>query len=432
MGFLERLFGRKEEVTTEAERNTLDINATSNFLNIKYNEKFDPFKGQVKSKYNEIQATLRNLKSNLSSLEKANFQGPLDSASIQIAISQRKSFINKLKVMINQLNKPLDLSFDSIIDYVHSSLISVTEVDNHTVKEFSFFEKFFEKESEAIFENFKTVFKITKTLSSLVSEEKNLLNPIINAQNELASLKENMEDVREKEKEIVSYDERLLGLQKRLKYEEEKMKNLEASDEWNKFSQSLEKKKELISSISEIKSNISQNFSKIDRPLKKFQHLIQSGKEKIEDEKILNRCLDSPVDFLIETGNFTFVNSILEKVKRSISSGVLDLKDKGKSLSEINWMMENNIFEELTVKYKSIVNEIEKIEKTISEQSINKLKNEIENSIAQLNRETQETGAEINRNKKQIEKLNISIQERKSNLEKTLANFGNRATIKLE
>jgi hypothetical protein len=432
MRFLEKLFCKKEEKEiAEPAEETFDIETATDFLKKKYNEDFQLIKDDVKTAYEEIQMALGNFKESLSNLEKANFNESLDSVSFQMATSQRKSFINKMKIMISQLNKPLNLGLDSITEYQRSSLLSVKEADEHAVKEFVMFEQLL-KESKAVFKNFKSVFNTTKNFNDLVSKKRELLYPINDTENELDSLKKNIEFVQKVKKEIDEHNKRLLDLKKKLESEEENLRKLEDSDEWNRFNLLIERKKELDSHISEVRANISQNFSKIEKPLKKFQYLVKVGKEEIDDKKILNRYMDSPVDTFIETENFSFINSALERVKLSVLSDAIDLKDKNKALSEIDWMIDHNIFEELVTKHNSMIEEMKKLEKDITEQSVNKLKTEIESRIEQFNREIQAINTKIERNKRQMEKLEVSVQEIKAILERGMTKLiGSKATIKL-
>jgi chromosome segregation ATPase len=432
MRFLEKLFGKKEEKeVAEPTEETFDIETATTFLKKKYDENFQLLNDEVKTTYEEIQVVLENFKQSLSSLEKANFNESLDSVSLQMAISQRKSFINKMKIMISQLNKPLDSTLDSIIEYQCSSLLAVKEADEHAFKEFIMFEQVL-NESKTVFKNFKSVFNATKKFNDMVSEKKELLNPINDTEDDLNSLKKNIEYMQNEKKEIDEHNKRLMDLKKKLESEKENLKKLEESDEWNRFNKLIERKKELDSYISEVRAKISQNFSKIEKPLKKFQHLMKVGKEEVDDNKMLYRYLNSQVDTLIETENFSFINSTLQKVKHSISSDAINLKDKNKTLSEIDWMINNNIFEDLVAKHNSMIGEMKKLEKDITEHSVNKLKSEIEIKIEQLNREIQEITTEIERNKRQIEKLEVSVQERKASLEGNLIKLiGNKTAITL-
>jgi DNA repair exonuclease SbcCD ATPase subunit len=262
--------------------------------------------------------------------------------------------------------------------------------------------------------------------------EKELLNPVVDAEKELDSLKKNIEDVEKNKKEIDEHNKRLLDLKKKLESEEENLRELEASDEWDKFNQLIKRKTKLDSQISGIRSEISKNFSKIKKPLKKFQHLVEVGKEEIDDKKTLNRYLDSPVDALIETENFLLIDSVLERVKRSISSNEILLKDPSKTLSEIDWMIDNNVFEALVTKHNSMIEGIKKLEEDMDKQNVDKSKSEIASRIDYLERNIQATTSEIERDEKQIEKIEVSIQEGKARLETSLATLiGSKVTLTL-
>jgi chromosome segregation ATPase len=262
--------------------------------------------------------------------------------------------------------------------------------------------------------------------------EKELLNPVVDAEKELDSLKKNIEDVEKNKKEINAHKKSLLDLKKKLESEEENLRELEASDEWDRFNQLIKRKKKLDSQIFEIRSKISKNFSKIERALRKFQHLVESGKEEIDDKKTLNRYLDSPVDALIETENFLQISSVLERVKRSISSNAIHLKDQNKTLSKIDWVIDNNVFEALVTKHNSIKEEIKKLEGDMDKLNVGELKSEIVSRIDYLERNIQAITSEIERSEKQIEKIEDSIQEGKIRLERNLATLiGSKVTITL-
>jgi len=422
MSFLEKFFSKKEKKIEKPNEEVLNIEKTSEFLKKKYNENFQILNFEVKKFYEEIQVTLGNFKESLSNLEKANFNESLDSVSLQMANSQRKSFINKMKIMISQLNKPIDSSLDSIIEYQSSSLLSIKEADERAVKEFIMFEQLL-NESKTVFKIFKSIFKTTENLTNLVSEKKDFLKIIGDAENELECLKKNIEYIKNEKKEIDDHNKKLAELNKKRESEEENMKKLERSDEWKEFNRLIEREEELDSNLAEVRNNISQNFSKIEKPLRKFQYLVKVDKEEIDDKKMLNRYLDSPIDTLIETENFSFIKSTLERVKHSISSDSIDVKDKNKALSEIDGMIAHDIFEELVKKHNSMKEGMKKLEKDIEQHDVKKLKSEIEDRIEQLNRESQTIITETDRNKKQIEKLEVNVQEEKTNLERILTDL---------
>ena len=114
--------------------------------------------------------------------------------------------------------------------------------------------------------------------------------------------------------------------------------------------------------------------------------------------------------------------------KNDFNSAITTLKE----LSEIDCIINHNIFEELVTKYNSMIGEMKKLEESIKEQDVTRLKSEIEGRIEHSNKEIQEITTEIERNKRQIEKLEVSAQERKASLEIELIKLiGSKATITL-
>ncbi len=254
----------------------------------------------------------------------------------------------------------------------------------------------------------------------VLSKKNELIKPISDAEKELEFLKKNIKDGEEKNREIDEKNRTLQELKKKLVSEEKNLRNLEASDEWNKFGQLSERKKALSSRISEARADISKNFSKIEKPLRKFQHLVKIGREKIDDERNLDEYLDSPVDALIKTENFAFINSVLERVKRCISSDAFRLKDKNGSLSEIDSAITHNIFEEIVKNHDSLMKEMKEIEEDMTGQNVERLKNEIEIRIENLTRDAQVITTEIERSKTQLETIDDLILERKDTLKKKI------------
>jgi len=321
-------------------------------------------------------------------------------------------------------------------------VVEPTEISFNLEAATAFLKKKYDENFQLVRDEIKTASSVRKrrisrkkVMLNLLSavREKELLDPVVDAQKELDTLKKNIEDAEKSKKEIDEHNEGLLDLKKELESEEVNLRNLEASDEWDRFNQLKKGKMKLGSQRSKIRSEISKNFSKIKKPLKKFQHLVEIGKEEIGDKKTLNRYLDSPVDALIETENFLQINSVLERVKRSILSNAIILKDPSKTLSRIDWVIDNNVFEALVTKYNSVMAEIRKLEEDMDKQNVDESRSEIASRIDYLERNIQATTSEIERTEKQIEKIEASIQEGKARLETSLATLiGSKVTLTLD
>lgn len=433
MGFWKKLFGRgkiedKIQADTESKTfdNTFDIDTIEQFLNNQYNDIFQSFKEYVRSKYEDVQSKLLTFKSSLAKLGKATFskpEGGVNLALVQKLLAQRKSFINKMKLMIDKLSKPMGDSFDSITSYQISVLNSIKTADKYTSREFASFEQLFKEESKLISNNFRSLFTVVKNFDKFVSEKKDSFASISNARNEFEALKKYIRISKDREKELDDLNKHASDLKENLSSEKRRLKDLESGEEWKKFNDLTEDKTDMESQMSEVKFLISQNLSIIEKPLKKFQNLVFRGVEKLDNSKELDKYIDSPVDMLIATKDFAYFRSILRSICNDISSEKINIKNRDKTLSKINWIIDHNVFEELVEKYNPLVNKLKTLEDDISKQIIVKEKQDVENHIEDLERESNSVTEKLVEIKKQVEKSNNLINTSKSNLEKLLSSF---------
>jgi len=414
---------------SESKQRVFDIESVIGSLEKKFDENFQLFKEEIKKSYDEIQARLNDLKGSLINLEKAKLGGDLDaetlrlnSALINLTNAHRKSFIEKMNIMINQLNKSLGSDVDSILEYQQFALHSIIIADGKTLKDYGFFKDMLKKESKEITEKFQLLYDAMRNFDYSVHEKIGNVFSIKKAQDEAASIKKDMEIIQKNKGTLETIARELVELHIKRKSLEENLKKLESDENYLSF---MERGNAIESEISKMKSEIYRNFSLIDKPLRRFRYLIQKNVEKIEidDEKILNRFLDSPVDTLIETGDFALVNSFLDKLQADILNGKLDIKNKEKILQNIKAMIEHNIFKELVLRYNSLEDELNKLKKDKEMENVLKSKNEVRGELEQINRDIEMKSKEIERRKKFIEKLDVSIKERTDDLKKMLPSF---------
>ena len=430
MKFLDRFFRQKEEKKIDEPDKIFDIESATGFLQKKYDDNFQALNAETSEAHGKIIISLGILEESLSKFEKANFEQPDDTFYVRTIISHRKSFLNKMEIMISELSKPLDSDPESMRKYQTSSLSAVKDTDAHVIKEYSIMNDTFPDILKKVLKDFRSVFNATQEFNDRFLKNQDLLKPTTDAMGILDSLKENMRDLEKNKTEADDNGKKLLDLKKKLEAEEESLKSLKLGKDWSEFNRSLEVKRDLESQISEIRSDISENFSKVEKPLKKFQHLVQSGAEEINDKKMLADYINSPVDALIAAEDFSFINTILEKVKHGILSDSIVLKDKNKTLSEIEWIINRNVFKELVSKYNSLLGEMRKLQNTIENQNVSERKKGIEVGIEQFKKDIQSTDAEIERSQKKIEKLKASVTETKKELEDNLTKLiGVKATF---
>jgi len=425
----------KQEVFTivpdnenESKQIVFDIESVIGSLEKKFDENFQSFKEDVRKSYDEIQARLNDFKESLINLEKSKFGENLDaetlrlnSALINLSNAHRKSFIEKMNIMINQLNSPLGSDVDSILKYQQLTLNSVIVADGKTLKDYGFFKDMLKKESEEIGKKFQLLYDAVKNFDYIVHGKIGNVISVKKAQDEASDIKEDMEIVERNKNILETIAMGLVELHIKRKSLEEDLRKLENNEKYLSF---IGRKNLLESEISEVKSEIHRNFYLIDKPLRKFRHL-QKNVEKIgiDDGNFLDRFLDSPVDTLIKTDNFMLVNSLLNKLRTNILNGKLEIKNKEKILQEIKTAIDKNVFNELVLRYNSLEDELNKLKKDKEVENILKSKNEVQGELEQINRDIEMKSKEIERTKKLIEKLDVSIKERTDDLKKVLSSF---------
>jgi hypothetical protein len=432
LSFLERIFGKKKEVTSEdlsekkEEMQVFTVEDAESYLSKNFDGRFEPFKEDANRVYQEMQPIVTNMQKSLNGLAESKYDGLVDSELLQNVVAHRRSFIHKMEIMLERLKKPMQLDFDSILEYDRSISSAISEANQKTVIDYRFLKELFEREADSSIGNFKIVSKMSDDLKNLIKSNTDSLLSIRNVQNGLKSVKEEMSVLYRMEENLKTLNIELSDLKSEHENEGENLKKYENGEEWVSFTELLERKKRKEEEISDLRSQIMQNISRTEKPLRKLKNLVDRGIVKVDDEKVLERYADSFFIAMVEEKNPETINSILKIVQKNISEGKIILKDKEKDLAEIEWILENNVFGNLLEKYLLLEDDLKGLEKNIDEQNALNIKNEMESRIGDLEKRMEMTSLEIEKVKKQIDKMKNSINERKTVLEESLTLLANK------
>jgi len=422
LSFLQRIFGKKEEVKEQI----FSIEDAEGFLSKNFDENFQAFKEDASKIYQDMQSTAVGMQNDIANLKQAEYTGPVDSELLQKVVAHKKSFIQKMEAVAEQIKRPMQLDLDSILEFSRFSSSAISETNAKTVVDYQFLKELFEKEADSAIGKFKILSNKSNNFENLVRKNKDNLFLIKNAQGELQSIKDEMKKLSHVEEDVKSLEGKFSTLESERNSEKEKLEKFEGSEDWLRFNEFLEKKKKIEEEISSIKSQIIQVISKIEKPMKKLKNLVDRGIVKIENEKILEKYAGSTFDALVGEKNPQALYSILKIVHKNISEGKVDLKNREKSMAEIKWLLENDVLEGLLEKYLLLLNELENIEKSISEQKVMDIKNEFEKRIDGIEKQIERARLEMEKLKKQIERMKASANEKKVALAKSLTTLTNK------
>jgi len=423
MGFLEWIFGSKKEETVQERKDyeELSIDNVETILSKKFEEKFEPFKKDANKIYQDLQSATDSIQKSLNELNEANFTDQVDSELLQNVTAHRKSFVQKMEFMKKNLKIPMQPDFDSILVYSQSVSQTISETNQNTVNDYRFVDRLFEKEGERVINDFKVIGKLSDDLKNLIKNNRDSLLSIKNIQNNLNSVKEEMEILHRMEEELKSFEEDLSNLKSKHETEIKKKNELESGEGWTHFNEIKNEKNKVLDDISKIKSELIQNTSKIERLLRKLKNMVDKGTINVDNEKLLDKYVESFLDKVIEEKNIEDVNSILKTIQKNISEGKIDVKD-----DEIKNILENNVFGNILKKYETLESELKEYEKRINEHVEFKKRNDIEDDIKDFEKQMEVTNLEIEKIKKQIDKIKGSVDEKKIRLEKSLSELENK------
>jgi len=424
---LERIFGKKEETREQVfNKQVFSIEDAENFLSTNFDERFQTFKEDASKIYEEMQPVMVNMQKSLENLVRVDFKEQVDSELLQNVIAHKKSFVQKMEIMIEKIKKPMQSDLDSILEFNKYISSAISETNMKTVKDYHFLKILFEKEAQKTFENFKILSNKSDNFETLINSNKENLFSIRNAQKDLQSIKEETRNLNQIEGLLKTFNIKLSDLKSKHDSLKEDLKKFKDGKDWIHFNNLLEKKKIMEEKVSNLKSQIPQNTSQINKPLRKFKNLVDNGIVKIQNEKILKKYVESTLDALIEEKNPKTIRLILEMVQKNISEGKIELKDKEKTMIEINRILDDNLFENFLKKYLLLMEDLEKLEEDITAHRASNIKNKMESQIEDVKRDIEMIRLEIEKVKKQIEKTKNSIKERKITLEKTLTLLTNK------
>lgn len=430
MGILEIIFGKKKgehsENIPEKKEEFLSIEDVDNYLSKKSDEMFEPFKKDANNIYEEIQSAADNLQKTLNELGRSEFIEKVDSELLHNVLSHRTSFIRKMEIMIKQLRKPMQLDFDSILDYSKSISLSVSETNDNTVNDYRFVDRLFEKKGEKTIDDFKVISKLSANLGSLVKNSTGSILSIRNAQSELKLVKEETDALSNMKENLETLDTNMSKLKSEHEKEKDRLNEFENGRDWISFTELLKRKKNIEDYIFNLKSETMKNISRIEKPLRKLKNLVKRGTVKVDEEEVLKKYADSFFITMMEDRNNEKINSVLGIVLKNISEGKIDLKDKEKELEELRWILENDVFENILKKYATLEDDLKELEKNIKERNEPNIKNEIESRIRNLEKQVGIANLEIEKVKKRVEKVEKSVSERKISLEESLALLANK------
>ncbi len=420
MGFIDKLFGKKEPGTIET-----TIELLPSLLKNKFEFQEKDLEQYSAKKISEIKHLHKKALILLEDIQKKEINESKGGRFNKAAMTSKQQIENQLKRLLEKLspdNRGLTLS-DARAYSGEGYALMITEINTFR----------------------KSIFYTSAFLKEEMSELGKILQEIINSFNEMnntfsknAELFEFEKVVRiinniDLEKKEISFIKKEVELNNKLV--DEKKKELETHkklvDEYltspgiEKLKDSEKERSLIAEKKQKLKFEVSSLLGSVDRPLQRLNSLSESNRWVLrEDQKeILELILTNPLLALKKDTKAEKFKSVLEEVKKAIEEGKIELKEKEreKRLNALNELLVFDFFENVFWKLNEIQKEQDRLTKEISSNpaqvelnkknlELDELKKEI-SSIEETNRKLGHKTSEIKKHvESEIKQLSIFVE----------------------
>ena len=411
MSWLERIFGKKEE---KLEKTKMSLKEVEDFLANKLKKDFEPLKESAKKEHANLQPLASTMQDQLKILEQAPYSGRTDPMLIRKAVGSRKTFANKMKSLVKQIQKPIGEDMPSILNFHNETAELINVINAKTVREYAFLKELFEKEAEKIVQSFRQIVEIDKKLGNIVKEFRDSNVQLLKTQGVVTEVLKLTEELKKKN-EANELEKILKEIENKNKKIENELKKILDSNEWKVFLGMQRIGEELKISLQDKKSDFIQSVAKVEKPLKKYKWSVEN---KILDDYVQH----SFESILSEDPRGEIFMSAIKDIKIKIIEGKIDLKDSDKFLAVIERTIEDNTMGKILEEYLKLSEELRNQEEKITLQEISKRKSDLESEMSKLKRETEEIKTERKRTEERRERMRADKEQKSKELENLLNN----------
>ena len=156
LGWLDRIFGKEKDAIAEKpivpeeqtnEEENMSLKNVKDFLEKKSKDSIDVLKEsakkEIKKEYENLQTVADAMNEQLNVLERADYSPKEDPMLIRKSVGSRKTFVEKMRFLLRQIQNPIGKDMDSILKF-HNELAKLIDVTNErTVQEYMFMKELF-------------------------------------------------------------------------------------------------------------------------------------------------------------------------------------------------------------------------------------------------------------------------------------------------
>ncbi len=414
MGFLSRLFGKRESIAVE-------LNKAREFVE-KERAKTDVLERAVPEIFAEIKHSIKEIRTLLNEVEKLPIESENERFGKAVETSRMQA-VKRLRALLQKIEPPFDASAQQIADYCYESKLSLQKEIFASGKSIAYTSALLAEHMRAVGKNFQSIDESLEKLRQVINA-----NPIVFS----TMIEKLLRDVEKKKAALETLEQKLSELEGSLKSAEEKKLNMkERLDKLKSSKQArmLEELKRKEKELAEKRALLRERFhSEIADVKKALQRLKNANDRRVyllkeRELKTISLLFEEPISLIKIDPKGELIKSLLDELKNAIKQKAITLKERDlvKTQNAILKLAQKDFFNEFFWPLNELEAEMLKIQKELRKNTIMKAIQQAEQELKRLERELSEVKEEISEGGQKKSKLKEELIVLIKNLQDVLS-----------
>ena len=411
MNFIDRLFGKKEEIPQEIafEELPLWLESRSGKLLRGVGKRAAPL-------FSEIDRALGELGKSAEVLEKGKPDGKFHLRMVKIATSNRENMVKQVRMLIEKISIPESTDIKTIKTFHENAMHHLVVCLENMMKSHQYTKTVYLEDSKEVIADVNAIRRLLDALIEPLNEKKDTIEAFENSENTIQEINRTHSDIRKEQKSIKELEENISRLEGDIGNVQHSLTDLRESESWKQYRKVKDELVILGKNVNVTETKIKAIVLPLNAGLNRLKQLSESGRHTLspETKQDLQACFSDPKN--VNPEFFVGFKNIIEGDALNLSPD-----KKNKMLGQVNPVISS--LGQLQENYRIAVEDVEKKEKELSGFDIHHEEKRMTDEKSKLQDKIETSGKELEIAKHQLISLKDDIELKKQELQQVISSI---------